>query len=170
MAEQNSTDIRVRPDGLQLDEQRGLQAWTWVAQRVIWALCLGLVVLALAGGTGRGGPLATRQVQVADALVDLPRITRRGATEIILIRFRADGQAAVLGLPADLAQRFEIQTITPRPVQESLTRDGIRLVFATDGPPPHVVALHLRAREAGLLRGRLQLGDAPLRFAILTLP
>lgn len=153
MAEQNRSDLPIRRDGLQLDEQRRRGAWTRVAQRVIRALCLGLVVLALAGGTGRGGPLATRQVRLASAQMDLPRVTRRGATDMMLIRFRGPGQAPILGLPAQPGQRFEIETITPRPLRKTLTHDGVSLMFAADDPAPHVVALYLRARAAGLMRG-----------------
>ena len=50
-------DIAVRPDGLQLDEDRGFQRRFWRAERIAWGTFAAIMLAALSGLFGGSGPL-----------------------------------------------------------------------------------------------------------------
>lgn len=162
--------ISVRLDGLQLDESRPFQRVVWALQRAAWFLFALTIAAALAGATGRGGPLAESSVTRAAAVATVPRIARRGAPARLVVAFRQDAPDHRLFLPPALLRQFAVQTARPRPVAELAVDGGVLLLFAAAGPPPHVVELDLRAVMAGY--GRLVPiadGDA-LPFDSVTLP
>lgn len=170
MKNSGSDEIPVRPDGLQLDESRPFQRGVWFTQRIVWLICAGIVAIALAGGTGRGGPYATQSAAASAGEASLPRIARRGAVDVVTANFTADAPDHRLGLSADFLARFEVETITPHPVAEVATEDGTLLLFSAMGLPPHQVRLSVRARLAGMGHPVLTLDGQALRFTTLTLP
>lgn len=163
-------EIPIRPDGLQLDESRSTQRVIWIAQRFLWISFVVVVALALAGATGRGGPLARQEVAVESATLAAPRVTRRGAIDTLEIAFATDRPDHHALLPADLLSRFEVEAITPRPVAEVAASEGTALLFAATGSPPHHVRLDIRARRTGTGQHRLILDGQALRLSILALP
>lgn len=163
-------DIPIRPDGLQLDESRSFQRASWVVQRATWGLCLLVVVLALSGITGRGGPLALQEHATAQGAVSLPRVTRRGSTDEVAVTFTGAAAEHRLFLPHALLSEVELRTTAPRALSERAVAGGVAFTFAAEGPPPHRAALHLRARHVGLVRSGLTIDGAAVDFTLLTLP
>lgn len=163
-------EIPIRPDGLQLDESRPFQRAVWMTQRFLWLCFAAVVVLALAGATGRGGPWAMQSAAASAGAAELPRIARRGSVDSVLVTFTANAADHRLALSSEFLSRFEIETITPHPVAEVATTDGTLLLFAAMGLPPHKVRLGVRARRAGLGHPVLTLDGQALRFTTLTLP
>lgn len=170
MSETRPDDIPIRPDGLQLDEKRGFQDRFWSAQRIIWLAYVALLMAALAGLTGRGGPLAMQTGTAAEGSVELPRITRRGATDEVVVDFATAAPEHRLVLDRDFLAHFELDAVTPRPAGETALPDGTLLLFAASGPPPHRATLHVRVRNVGLARPVLELDGARLTFRTLILP
>lgn len=162
--------IPVRLDGLQLGERRSFQRAVWAVQRAVWAFFAVVLAVALAGGTGRGGPLAQTTVTTAMAESSVPRVGRRGAVAQIDVSFLQDAPDHRLFLPPDLLDRFEVQTVTPRPVAEMAVDGGVVMFFAASGPAPHDVSLHLRANGAGAGELTLVADGVAARFASVTLP
>lgn len=163
-------EIPLRLDGLQLAERPRLQSVIWVVQRLVWFLSLGVVLIALMGLTGRGGPWADRTEIGPAAIVDYPRVTRRLASDVLTVRFGQPGENHVLGLSDEFLSRFEVQLITPRPVREETFRGGTALHFLASGPPPHRVTLTLRARESGSLNTQLAVDGTVMPLSLTILP
>lgn len=163
-------DIPVRLDGLQLDESRKLQSVIWTGQRIVWLLCLGLILLAVVGRTGQGGFGARRTVAIPTAIAELPRAVRRGAADEITLRFTRPAPDHRLLLPADLLAWFEVAPILPAPARSVARAEGTELTFTTMGPPPHVVTLTLIPRQAGAFALRLVLDGQTLAVPLPVLP
>lgn len=142
----------------------------WVLQRFVWVLSFGLVVTALAGYTGRGGAWAERVGYSALGMVIYPAVTRRLASEEMMVRFTGSGDEHVLGLSEDFVKRFELQTVTPRPLREEGSGADVRLSFAAKGPPPHIVNLTLRPRASGAMETALTVDGGALPVALMILP
>lgn len=161
------------PCTLELDTDPAFQERWWRVERVAW-LAMGLIVLAaLAGLTGAGGPLSRGQAQAGAATIDYPRIARWQSAEDATIRFAPDasGEVDVLLSPA-VAEAFDVEAMQPDAVRASTTAEGHRLTFDLgDGRGSKSVTLSLRPDQPGLpAQGTVRIGDAPpatLRFMIL---
>lgn len=158
---------------LDLDADRGFQERWWRVERVAWALMGMLILAALAGLTGAGGPLSRGHVQVGETTIDYPRIARWQSADEATIRFAADmtGSVDVL-LSTSFAEAFDVETMMPRPNRALSTVEGQLLSFDLgDAPGTKTVTLSLRPNHPGLPdRGTVRIGDAPpatVRFVIL---
>lgn len=170
MRSANDNDIPIRIDGLQLGESRPLQRTIWMTQRFLWLFFACLIVAALSGATGRGGFLAEKTVTAEMASAVLPRIARRGSGVEVRVTFLQDAHDHRLLLPSDLLERFEVETVTPRPVAEMAEERGTLLVFAADGQGPHHVTLHLRSTIPALGRMTVTADGAVLSTGLVILP
>lgn len=162
--------IPLRPDGLQLDEDRPFQRKLWRAQRLLWASFAFVLLLAALGLTGRGGWLGQRLVQIESGTVTFPRIARRDAPETLPVTFTQDQTFHELFLGTAFLRDFRIETVTPAPRSQMQTQDGVILRFAADGPAPHHLFLHVSPQTAGLTRFYLALDGLPVSASVLTLP
>lgn len=160
--------VPIRPDGLQIDENRPFQERFWVLQRIGWTVYALIILFALAGLTGRDGIAAQGETRIAKAEITWPRITRRGTLDTLTIRLTGD-IAPELTLAPAFTDAFQIETIQPRPAMES-GANPLRFAFFPDRPAPYTVTFHLRALSAGLTRYTLGIGDENITLTTLTLP
>lgn len=160
----------VRSDGLQLEENRTFQRWFWMAERIGWAGFAVVIALALSGVTGRGGWLAVAEHRSGAALVEVPRVARRGESTVLRVHFGRTGGRHLLAVGADLLAHFDMLEVTPRPVRSVAAGGGLALQFESAGPPPHGVRLHLRARRAGIAEARIVADGAGVTVRSLILP
>ncbi|MBL0968407.1 MAG: hypothetical protein IBJ02_04785 [Brevundimonas sp.] len=86
---------------LELGEDTGFQRRFWRIQRIAWAGFALVIVAALLGLTGAGGPLSRSVVRTPDGLIDSPRISRWSAAEEL--RFELSGRD---GARIDLSPGF----------------------------------------------------------------
>ncbi len=157
----------IRPDGLQLAEAPSWQQAHWRTERIAWIGFLALVVAAAAGATGAGGALASRQIDLAGTVVDLPRIARWQAADALTMR-HAPGGAQVLRLGPGFVEAFAIEAISPAPLREVGDRGGLRIEIAGEGAAATV--LSIRPRHPGLLRYRVGSEAATREVWTLVLP
>jgi hypothetical protein len=160
----------VRPDGLQLDENRTFQERHWTAERWAWGGFIAVTLAAALGTTGGGGVLSHGLAEMEGGAIDRPRITRWAASDQMNVHFDAGSGERSLALSAGFAQSFQVESMQPRPVRAAGTPEGQRLTFAAaDGP--FEVVVHLRAQHPGLARWRARIdGGAPRDFTTLVLP
>lgn len=170
MKRNSSPAPAVRPDGLQLQEQRRFQLRFWTLERLAWGV-FGLVILAaLAGLTGAGGPWSQATVSLPSGAVVYPQITRWQAAEELSIQFTQRRPVHRLVLGSGFSQYFQVEGSQPDP--ESTRASGRTQVmeFAAEGAPPHRVVLHLRASRPGLLRVHLEIDGEAAEFASWVFP
>lgn len=163
-------EIPIRRDGLQIEEDRRFQERFWTVERIAWC-AFGLVLLAaLAGLTGGGGPLSDGSRAVGSARVDYPKVARWTAPDTIEFRFGEDGTARILLAP-DFLAAFEIEGIEPEPAVSSIGAAGLRLEIETDAKPTAPVILRIQPRFAGLARYAIGVGGSePVTFSTVVMP
>lgn len=145
---------RVRPDGLQVDDNPVLQARIWTAQRIAWATIALIVLTALGGAMGQGGWLATHMLRADGIQATLPRVARAdGRTERIDFLVLAPTAEVELILDAPLLEAFDVQAIHPAPLAARARDGGLALHLAGDATGPFIIRLDLQARRAGLAHG-----------------
>lgn len=107
---------------------------TWRIQRIAWVLCLGILLLALAGVLGGSGPLSRAQVfEAPGLLVRAPVLMRRGHEVDLEIVLRGlDESPAVIEIGPDFADRFKLSAVLPVPVAVQQSADATRFTL-----PPH---------------------------------
>jgi hypothetical protein len=138
----------IRPDGLQLEEDRRLQERLWTAERVAHVVFALLVAAGLAGALGAGGPLASGTREIEGGEVDHPRILRWETSEDIVVRL--DDPAA------------------PRLVLEGPVPESLALDFE---PGTRLAALRVVPARPGLVGLGIAIGDgSAARFTLLVLP
>lgn len=165
-------DNRAAEIDLQLQEHRGFQEKFWVAERFGWLGFLGIVLLALLGLTGSGGPLAHATAEAAGVSIEYPRVTRWEASDEIVLRFPAGGpRERSVTLGPEFAEHFQIEDIQPAPDRFEITPEGERMIFRFPAGGPGTIAFHIRAGGAGLPRFALSIdGGAPVELAPVILP
>lgn len=120
--------------GLDIELDRPLQERIWVAKRVGWMLFALIILLALAGLTGKGGPLSRATEAGPQGSVVYPRVARWQTSDEIRVTLNASGTSqAVVELDPSLSRLFQIESVQPMPSESRLTKQGIRLSFAADG-------------------------------------
>jgi hypothetical protein len=160
---------RVREDGLQLEEHRGFQKRLWIAQRIAWVCFALLLLAALAGLTGSGGPLSTATEQVAGGEITYPRFTRWADTDSLQATFGpGEGERSLLLSPS-FTEGFQIDGILPQPIRAEALPEGQRLIF--DAAQGAQVTLHLTTQRPGLISFEAALDGGPAtEFLSIALP
>jgi hypothetical protein len=161
----------VRPDGLQLEEPRAFQTRFWAAQRWLWAVFALVILAAVSGLTGAGGPLSRQTIESAEGTVDAPRVSRRAAADSLFLTLPGVGPFRTATVSEAFVRAFEVASIEPQPVRAEAVAGGARWTFAADGAGDAEIAVHLRPHEIGRVRFGIALGDGPVRdVSLLVLP
>lgn len=153
----------ARKLGLELNEDRRFQERFWRAERIAWIVLAAIVVIALLGFTGRGGPFAQTMARTPEGAVEYPRITRWAAADQVVVTFGGGGDQGVLAIDRSFSKVFAIDSIQPQPMASVATAEGQRLTFRLEpATAPRTATLHVRAvRPAIPLRTQLRIGDGP---------
>jgi hypothetical protein len=160
----------VRPDGLQLNENRSYQEKQWTAERCAWIAFLAITLAALLGVTGTGGIFSRSLSTLEGGQVDHPRITRWDAPDEMTVRLDDGAGERTLLLSNGFAQSFQIESIQPQPLRVEAVPDGQLLRFASTRGPVQIV-IYLQSRSPGIARFRTSIdGGAPQDLATLILP
>ncbi|WP_018000331.1 hypothetical protein [Paracoccus sp. N5] len=152
----------VRADGLQLVESRAFQERFWRAQRLVWIAFGALMLAALLGLTGSGGPLHSRVLQFPGASVEMPRIARWEGNDEITVTLR---DADTLAIGNDFFDGVGLQRIQPEP-ETVLHGDRQEMRFSGPGK----VVLQIRPEHFGLVRFDLGIGGHSRPVRLLVLP
>ncbi|HXH53749.1 MAG TPA: hypothetical protein VNH53_10030 [Sphingomicrobium sp.] len=169
------TDKARSPSGLQVQEDRAWQEKFWSAQRVGWVVMALLVLAALAGATGKGGPVASASARTPAGIIEYPRIARLQSDEKVTVRLppSASGEIPV-ELLRPFAESFSIELIEPEPSHVEATADGQRFIFnvGSCGGGEKLIVFHVRARRAAMnSRLAVRIGDErPVTLAVTVLP
>ncbi|NWJ27604.1 hypothetical protein [Rhizobium sp. RM] len=141
----------VREDGLQLEEHRRFQERFWAIERFSWGVFAVIILAALLGVFGSGGPLATQVSELESAILEHPRIGRWEGTDEMAIRFKPDSTSneRSLLLSNAFAEVFQVEDIQPLPTRTTIEANGQRLFFDSPARNGGVVTLHIRAQAAG---------------------
>lgn len=125
-------DKQSKHPPLAVADDRDWQERFWTVQRIGWLMMALLVVAALAGATGKGGPLASATITTDGGIIDYPRISRWQSSEDVIVRLApsASGDVELLVSPA-FSKVFSIDSILPEPSSSQATAAGHLFTFAT---------------------------------------
>lgn len=152
-----------------IDEDRPFQMRFWKIQRLLWIALALILLFALAGFTGRGGPFSRSAQIFGKVAIEYPQSWRLAASDRLMIE-ASGSKPLTLSVDAALTDIFEIEAITPEPSQ-SQTRNG-RLVYSFDGAAGGAQRIAFTLKPTAIAWGDiflLRIGDGPaiaLRFAI----
>ena len=133
-------------------------------QRVGWAIMALILLAALIGLTGKGGPLASGTAKAAGAKIDYPRITRWKSDDQLTVRLPASASGAVdVELSKAFGEMFSIRSVEPEPSEVKATATGQRFTFkVADGPGEKLIVFGIHAENPTAPRTvRAQIADAP---------
>lgn len=160
----SASDIRtptIREDGLQLDEHRPFQERFWVVERISWIAFGLLLVAAMLGLTGSGGPLSRSTHEVAGGTIEVPAIARWQTKDELVVRFApAETDSRRLTLSPAFADSFQINAIQPAPERSVVSGAGTVLIFATEPGSQASVTLHITPQHPGLADLAMAIDDA----------
>jgi hypothetical protein len=167
-------ETRDLKDDLDIIENRAWQERFWSIQRVAWVVMALILIAAILGAFGSGGPLATARAETAGAVIDYPRIGRwQAAAEMIVgLPPRSSGPVEV-HLSSEFLEVYGIDSISPAPRETAATPSGHRYTFdVVPGGERKSLVFHLRAMRAAMpTRSELRLGNsAPAQLNFVVLP
>lgn len=180
--DRNTAEPPVRADGLQIADAPRFQHRFWRIQRWCWVGFALVVVAALAGLTGAGGPLSRGLLALAGGEIDHPRITRWQGADTMIVRFGPGGAERSLHLSAPFWAGFEVEEIQPRPDRVIAAPDGQAMIFTAavpaasgQGQAPQSGAwtahLQIRPSSPGIIRAEASIdGDAAAGMTVVVLP
>jgi hypothetical protein len=160
--------------GLQVNEDRAWQEKFWTAQRVGWLVMLAIVITAMVGLAGKGGPLASAHAESGGARIDYPRITRWQSADQLTVTLPPDASGAIdVELSPAFAKLFQVEAIEPEPSDNAATTSGQRFTFDVEGGSGDKrIVFHVKASEPAIERAvEARVADGqPARAAITVLP
>ncbi|HET9460108.1 MAG TPA: hypothetical protein VFO51_09030 [Sphingomicrobium sp.] len=158
------TQAKKVAGGLQISEDRSWQEKFWTAQRVAWAVMALFILAAIAGLTGKGGPLASATARMGDAVVDYPAITRWQSDEQVQFHLAdSDPDRVDILLSPHFVHLFAINSIEPEPSEVKATGAGHRFTFETEaGARGRTITFDVRAQKPAIAQ-RIQaaVGNRP---------
>lgn len=132
-----------------------------------------IVIAALMGLTGAGGPFGSGRVAGPSGSVDYPRVARWAAANEMSVRFAGAGTTGVVEVDQAFFEVFGIEGIQPSPSASAFTGTGQRFTFDRAGRAGgDTVTFKVRPRRPAFpLRTHVRIGEGePLRFSAIVLP
>lgn len=152
-----------------VQEHMRFQRRMWVAERIGWAVFVGLALLALTGLFGSGF-LSKGRVAGSGLSVEYERFERATRLSEFAFHFHPGEGERTLHLNRVFQKNFEITRVQPKPVRSQAGSDGFSLTFAVPASGGTVM-LWAHARRYGISHIEARAGDAaPLAFSIMVYP
>lgn len=161
------------PEIDRIEKQIGFQHRMWRAERIGWMGMTAIVLAALAGLWGGGGPLAWGEAEKDGLSVEWARIQRSGHASPLRIHLppKPGAREAVLLLGPRFAEQWRIRNMAPEPLEAAAGSEGLRLVFRRDPTGAAMVAFHAEPTEGlGPRSLRLQASGRMLELPVWVWP
>lgn len=160
---------------LEIDEDLEYDRGTWRVQRAGWLLMLLLVIGALSGLFGGGGPLTPARVSTSKLRLDYERFARHASLTSLHLEIEPaafTGHEARVWIDREFLAGHELQFISPEPAGVSTAGDTLWFTFAVrDASRPTRVKFDLLPNRMWLRRGRAGTPTGPaLEFSQLVYP
>jgi hypothetical protein len=127
----------------------------WRAHRVGWAAIACVVVLAVAGGLGRGVLASSERVR-GDVTVRYDRVARHEARTLVEVVVPA--HAREVWMEQALHERWRVEHVVPEPTRVGVDGDRVRYHFDV-GARGGAVRFDLKPEKNGRARGRIGVDD-----------
>ena len=159
-----------RPNDLPIPTSLAFHVRFWTVQRLAWAAFGGVLVIALMGLTGAGGPLSQTVTRWPGGEVEAPRVGRWSTSDEIRVTLAPGEAERTLSLSHAFARAYQLEDIQPLPIRSLAGEDGAVLAFAAEPGRPARITLHARALQPGLAHYTLGVDGAEVSVRTLVLP
>lgn len=159
------------PEITRIEEAIGFQRKLWRAERLGWLGMLAVVLAALLGLLGGGGPLAEGSARDGALEIQGPRIARLGSAAPLRVTLPPGQGEAELRLPADFPVRWRVRDMAPAAVTSAGGAGAfvLHLPRAADGTV--AATLHIEPTGAPGLRSlRIESAGRAVDLAVLVWP
>ena len=154
-------------------DDREWQERFWTAQRVGWLFMVLFLVAAIAGLTGKGGPLASATAKAADATIDYPRISRWQSDEELVVRLADSASGKVdVELSSAFGRVFTLESVKPEPASVQATARGHKFTFEVEaGAGEKQIVFDVKTGRPVMGKTiNAAVGGAPGRMTVTILP
>lgn len=142
-----------------IEEDITFQQREWTVQRVGWIVMTLLVVAALLGLTGGGGPIASATNRATDGALNLrhARIERaQASTQLDVDLATGRGDQVALWIDNQFLSEIELESVRPEPIETRAGADRQIFVFAVADDTSEIqVTFQYRPQGPGSLAGSI---------------
>jgi hypothetical protein len=134
--------------------------WQWRIERIAWVAMGVVIVLALLGALGGGGPMTTVSRSNGSTELEYSRLVRFQGTSDLRIEAEADGTDEVrIALDRDYVANVEFEDISPEPERVETDGNNVVYIFAAGSEARDVeVTFRTRPERVGVLSGEIHAG------------
>jgi hypothetical protein len=163
-----------RVGSLEIEQDLDYQRWEWLFERVAWVALAVVVLAALLGLLGGGGPFSSVTLAAPEDSLTLrhERFLHNHTTTALTVAAipGRDGELR-LWFDRDYLDAFELRTVTPQAGRVEAGRDRVTFCFRSQDDGPLTVHFHLEPRRVGRVAGRLGVdGGESLLFSQFVYP
>ena len=130
-----------------LDSELPFQRKQWLIERIGWTVMAVLILCALGGGLGGGGPMSNAEVVAVDgsARVRFEKFARQLTPNTVEISVTQppDGRSAQLHVSGSYLSSMAVKSITPQPDATTVADNGYVFAFKR-APGAGITKIHLQ--------------------------
>lgn len=151
----------IRRNGLQIAENRTFQDRFWRAQRIAWAGFALILLLALLGVTGSGGPYSRLKIAFEDGSVEIPRFSRWQASDHLSALLPPGDGNRRLTIGSEFLRTFQVEDIEPQPLFAEVGGDATVYHFRSNTERPFMAMMHFRSHSPGIVTYSVSVNGKP---------
>lgn len=160
----------IRSDGLQIAEHPQFQKKFWKVERIAWVAFAVIIIVALSGLTGSGGPLSEGKASIGGADVSYPRVARWQTGSRLTVSIVEPPPETVIGFSHPHAARFTIEGVVPEPEAVSSENGRHMYRFAPTREGAAHIVYELTALNPGIATYDIVVGDDRRTITTVILP
>lgn len=167
----NCQEPKIRSDGLQISDSPAFQRIFWRVERLAWIGFAAIIIAALLGVTGSGGPLSQAKLQVGSADITYTRIVRwQTAARISISITNVPSDGVNIVMDDGYSSGFSLDNISPEPKDVSLIAGGHQFHFVGQSGRSGRIEFDLTARSPGRVSFDMSVGSETRPVTIWVLP
>ncbi len=147
---------------LDLKEEIDLQEKGWKVQRIGWVI-IALIVIAAALGFFGLGPVSKQKQQFGNNSIEFERYMRYEAEVEIKLNVTPNNGLAVLTVPQQYLESFEISKVMPQPEKQEIVNDNYQFTFLTQSPS--IVRVFLIPKKIGSVEGQITVNNQAITIS-----
>ena len=146
------TKIERVSHSVELDEELDLHIKGWKIQRVGWVLFAIFVIAAALGFFGLG-PVSKQKVSFGEHFIEYEKYNRFEAETEIKLSIVPQNGIALLSIPQDYLESFEISKVMPQPEKQEVVNGNYQFQFLAQSPA--LIKVFLMPKKTGTIKGMI---------------
>lgn len=136
---------------LEIEDDAEWQFVEWRIHRVLWVVGASILVAAMLGLLGSGGPLAEASAETAGVTIHYERFGRWSTPASFTIEVERPSEQVEVRVGSAFLGKARIERIDPEPESAVLSAEGYTLTFTAEPGAPKQITVHYEPDEFGRL-------------------